>query len=121
MQKVTWEIINGAKAIFSLTKIIERASEELNLSHKREVASSDYTAQCIDGKLYAYFFLKDAKLYFCVYGDQKPSNDFSVTLWTNDHGIFFDFDKECFFHKSLEEQVDTIKNYISNLLNIINA
>ena len=120
MQKVTWEIINGAKAVYSLTRMIARATEELNLSHKWINCSSDYTAQRIGDKLHAYFFLKDAKLYFCIYGDSKPSDDFSVTLWSNDHGIFFDFDKECFFHKSVEEQIDIIKNYIKKLLSIIN-
>ena len=121
MQKVTWEIINGAKSVYSLTRIIVRACEELNLSHKWVNCSSDYTAQCIDDRLYVYFFLKDAKLYFCIYDDKKYPDDLSVTLWSNDHGVFFDFDDNCFFHKTLEEQVDTIKNYISNLLKIIGA
>ena len=118
MNRVTWEIIAGSKAVYSLTRIIVRACEELNLNHKWVNASSDYTAQCIQDKLYVYFLLKDAKLYFCVYNN-KPSEDFSTTIWEKDHGLFFDFDKECFFHRSLEGQIEVMKNYISNLLNLI--
>ena len=120
MNKVTWEIISGSKAIYSLTRIIARATEELKLNHKWLNASSDYTAQCIQDKLYVYFLLKEAKLYFCVF-DNRPSEEFSNTIWENDYGIFFDFDKECFFHKSLEEQIDVMKNFIGRLINIIEA
>ena len=69
MEKVSWEIINGARPIFNLTRIIERASRELNLTHKWESGGSlePYVAQTIEGKLCIYFLIREGKLYFSVF------------------------------------------------------
>ncbi len=119
MRKVTWEIENGSKSIYSLTRIVQRASEELDLRHSWKPGSADYTAQCIDDTIYAYYLFKDSKLYFCVYGKTKPSEELKETVWSDDHGLYFDFDKECFFHKNIEEQVDILKGFIVNFKSLI--
>ena len=119
MKKVSWEIINGTKSVHSLTRIIQRAAEELNVNHAWRNCASDYTAQCIDDKIYAYLLFKDSQLYFCVYEDKKPCEELSVTLWGDDHGIYFDFDSHYFFHHDLENQVEIIKSFINEFKSYI--
>jgi len=116
MEKVSWEIVNGSKSIYALTRLIGRACDELGIKYEWKSSSSDYTSQIIDGKIYVYFLFESGKLYFCVYGGSKPIEEFNISVWKKNFGTFFDFDNYCFFHKTLEEQVDIIKNYISNLL-----
>lgn len=119
MKKVSWEIQNGAKSIYSLTRVIQRACEELGLRHSWKPGSADYTAQCIDDRIYIYFLFNDSKLYFCIYDKNKPSEELTVTLWGDDHGVYFNFDEHYFFHKDLEEQIDSIKSFIKKFLSLI--
>jgi len=119
MRKVTWELINGSKSIHSLTRVVKRASEELNLKHNWKTCSADYTVQCIDDEIYVYYIFNDSKLYFCVHEKMKPSEELTETIWSDDYGINFDFDNTCFFHKNLEEQVDIIKAFILKFKSMI--
>ena len=121
MKKVSWEIINGAKSIYSLTRIIQRACDELNLKHEWKSCSADYTQQCIDGKIVVYFIFKEAKLYFGVFSDTSPSEELttSVGWWPRYHCICFDFDEYYFFHRDLEGQVEAIKDFIKRVQSLI--
>jgi hypothetical protein len=111
MEKASWEMINGSKSIYNLTRIIERACGELGIAHNWKACSSDYTAQFIDGRINVHYFFNDSKLYFCIY-DNPPEELTESAFGNNDYGAFFDFDKNCFFHKDLDGQVESIKSFI---------
>lgn len=117
MEKVSWEIINGARSVYNLTKIIERACKELGVKCAWPTPSSVYTSQGIAEKIGAYFYHKEATLYFTT-PRAIPELKTEMITWLkgNPHGLKFDFDKHFFFHRSLEEQIEIIKNFINELL-----
>lgn len=123
MEKVTNEIFNGAKSIYNLTRIIERASQELGLPHKMESSSSWYTSQRIDNRIHAYFLFDSSQLCFCIESERQPSKDLNriqLEGWGDKWwGIYFDFIKFDFFNKSPEEQVEIIKDFIRDFKNKI--
>jgi hypothetical protein len=121
MEKVSWEIVNGAKSIYSLIKIIDRACEELGFKSNWGTTSNDYTSQWIPKyNLGVYFYHKEASLYFTsatpIHGVEMEKPE-----WLNNqYAIKFDFDTHCFFHKNLEEQIKIIKNFILDLSSKLN-
>lgn len=121
MERVSWELINGAKSVFSLTRIIQRACQELGIKHAWISSSSDNTAQCIKDMVYVYFLLENSKLYFTVNADKPPTESMNVNLWNNYFGKYFDFDEHSYFHKSLEEQIAIMKNFINDIILELNT
>lgn len=116
MEKVSWEIINGAKSIYNLTRIIQKACQDLGVKCNWSGSSSGYTSQWIGGKVSACFVHQDATLYFTTPNPTPEMKMEKIPIWNNQYGLKFDFDKHFFFHKNLEEQVEIIKNFIKELL-----
>jgi hypothetical protein len=116
MEKVSWEIINGAKSIYNLTRIIQKACQELGVKCNWPVPSSDYTSQWIGGKISAFFVHQEATLYFTTPNPIPEMKMEKIPILNNQYGLKFDFDKNFFFHRNLEEQVEIIKNFIKELL-----
>lgn len=116
MEKVSWEIINGAKSIYNLTRIIERACKDLGVKCVWPVPSSDYTSQFIAGKISAMFYHKEGALYFTATNPIPELKMEKIPWLKNQYGIKFDFDEHFFFHRNLEQQIEIIKNFIKEIL-----
>ena len=119
MEKVTWEIINGSKAIYNLTQLIKSACEKLGVPCVWITSTSSlYTGQWIDNKLGAYFLIDQACLLFTSSKPQPNIPEMNIR-WGNQYAIKFDFDKYYFFHRNLEGQEEIIKEFIKDLLSKI--
>ena len=118
MEKVKWQLIEGAKSVFDLQKITARAAEELKLNVKWQGGSSGNTALLIDKDLYAWFFFDTSELCLAMY---EPYNKdvFNHRQGSNYGCKRFDFDEQRFFHLSLEEQISSIKSFIKETMNKI--
>jgi hypothetical protein len=115
MEKISWEIVNGAKSVYNLTRIIYRACQELGVKCIWSPTSADYTSQWIDNRLGAYFLLDKGYLIFTSPNPQPNIPEMNIQ-WKNNYCIKFDFDKHFFFHRDLEGQVELIKGFVKDLL-----
>ena len=123
MDKVSHEIIKGSQSIFNLTRIIERACNELRLPHNWNNSGTKwcYTNQQIDNRrINVSYIFKYSKLFFSrfiVEGNIPQRLDTTFEGWDNHYGIRFDLNDD-FFNKSLEGQVECIKEFIQNFRQI---
>lgn len=119
MDKVTWELIEGTKSLNALQQLVARASEENGFTVNWRGGSSANSEILIHKKLYAYFFYDKAELAFCVYEPYniglKPFSN-KVRGGENWSCVLFDFDQHNFFHRSYEEQLLLLKNFIKDLM-----
>jgi len=119
MKKVSGEIINGAKSIFSLTRVIERACQEMGMNHSWGTGSpkEGYIQQSIEienGNYISVFFRFNlSKLFFCKCCNKGNPNPETLTVkWLDNYGIYYNFDEYNFFEKNLEGQIESIKDFI---------
>jgi len=126
MEKISQEIINGSKSLYNLTKVIERACQEMRMTHRWGSGGSTdggYTSQSItgeEGTISVYFRFKPSKLYFCKWSAQgNPYPEKLPIKWNDNYGIYFDFDEYNFFDKNLEKQVGCIKDFIEKFKQIL--
>ena len=121
MGKINWEIINGSKSILNLNNLIIRSCQELGLRCDKSGSTIENT--CLKLKtttspfIYIYYIFDRAELFFAVTIPEKKYLELDCKKWYNNLGVVFNFDKYCFFHKSLEEQIYIMKEFITDLTN----